>query len=1538
MIRSLALATLAMVAFACPASAQDDLDNYRRYLARSPYNATVFDQLVVRLRTQGTFESFLESLDDSRESRILAARLHGERGAHDEAMAILSELENLEGRGLLLLAELRLDAGDRAGGRAAMEQALDKVGDDAEFALDLHDRLAAVQLTDGDRAGARQTLERLAALDMADPRLVLDVAARLSDAGFHRGSSELLQEALGSQAYGPADRCELLAELGEQLEQLSENDLAMAAYEESLGGLRRGHWRADELRDALLKLYERGGRLTELTGKLRTQAEGAPSDLATREFLALALERTGEHDEALTLLADCVERYPDDSSLSSRLRQLARRAGDLEAEIAELQRLHIRRPEDSELLFTLGDLFAGDDRFDRAEEHWDRMVALRPTDAALAYRIGRRWHGLGEVERAEAQYRRAVELEPNAVHRHVDLAKFLVRVDLFDQGVQVLSAAEERFMERPLSLAELGDTWASLARTDDAMRCWRAVLEQAPQEAGVRYRLALMLLDLGRAEEARPELRRTATDAPEWELSSQAVTTYLGTLSSDTEYEFARKEAEEAVGEDKTDRGAHLTRVRAAMKQQRYALAAGAWEELIEARPQDHQARVGLAEWHAKNERFRAAIQEYERAVKLLPRRAFDLRLDLSSVHYKADQIEEACACLELAANAESENAEALIEVAIRFQEWKKVGLAFKHWRRVLRLRPEDGEANLAAAHCALALDRRAEARAHALAAWESPRLRDDALELYVEATPSSGWAEELSGLQQQVRRDPFDQHSVLLLSDLFAHFQQYEKALEPIEESLALRPYDGELLDRKGQLCLRLGRNAEAREAFDRLRSGEAQTDDILLGIVEAHADAGMFARAATLALELREPERALAFFNVDNHPNQRLQILAAAAARPTVELEIVDQYAREAEAGGELEAAIGALQILRASGPADARWIQRTGLLYSRLGQAEQARAEGELLFGVGDDMNVIREYFVAIDQLTEFYRLSLEDGYTKLANEALIRETLLTLESNKQNTLMREFSRELRARSIDQREWPEGYSLDNWCRWLHSVELGVLRRQPNVAQGLAASLLEREAESPLREKNAIDLLVALSLTNANWEEHQDVIMGIAERFPRSAPVLHIAGRYALEQQAYAPAGQWLHQSLEMLKLPQYQRSLAERDTRRRERQEQRNRPRLAKVLPPDAVELALATTYDPTLPDRFSYVTLPTPLEAELLVVWADARLGKKRAARERLRAVLEALPEEQFVSLALVASVLGRARLEPEDGKQLAEVTAFYEALRSDEQWMGTVVSTTARDHWTQTVAHWVNAERSVDAFRSMRRAGFAAATREMLAKYTCQDEVAEALGENLVRVRAQLDATEGGARQKPLRELHDLTVMYAEALRAGGSKPHLERTELEQEAWALLAEAHPDDLAIRWRSAGRADWLGHWTDSAEEHLAGVQARENLAKLPPRVQELWRTQLFTDHIPPRDQAGRARGWQDLRFLVLDRPPQDATHHRLGAIHALLMLERFEEAASMTEELLLSEHGLPLDVLTELLDAEVFGSEEARVEAALAQSSLR
>ena len=1507
------------------------LDNFRRYLERSPYHDRVFDQLVRRLRSQGELASFLEELGAGPQEPahlILRARLHAEHGEIERALDLIAQVDASDPRRLRLSAEFRARAGDRSGARADLEAAV--AAADPELAAELYEDLAGAQLAAGDRGAALESFEHWAELRPDDPLARMDVGDRLARAGFHRAASDQFQRVIALTEADPARRCDAQAALGQQYEHLSEHQAAIDVYLATLPQLRRGHWLAEELRRRLLDLFERGGRLAELVTLSEHEVTSAAGDAGAREFLALVLERAGHADDALEVLAEAVLRFPDDPVLSQLRRDLARRSGDADAEIAELQRLLAQRPRDVELAFALGEALAQAGRFEAAAQRWGQLVGQRSRDASLARRLAVRWVQHRQPERARTEYERARDLEPQEVDHHVDLARFLVRNGAAEEAFAALNAAEVLFAEQPRGLVVLGEAWQPLRRLEDAARCLRKALDQLPDDAQLRFRLGVLLLELGEIDEARAHLRGTASRAREWELASLAAWRYVGSLKDDTLRAAVLRTERLRRDEEPKDRGAHLVGIALERQAREDLNVRKGWERLIADRPEDVLARLELATWLGETKRYRDALAVYDAALEILPRRAREILLAQADLYGKLSESDAAVRCLDRLVDLEADDPEVLTEVALRLGELQQLSRALATWERVLRLRPDDGEAHLAAARVAKDLWRVEVTLEHLRNAWRDRRLREPATALMVEVLGDGGHLEtEVAGLDARVRADPFDQEATLLVADLLAVAKRPADALERIETSLALRPYARELLERKGKLCLLVGRSEDALEAFALLRQGPgASANWITREMVVAHLAGDMRGRAIQLACELPDPTEALDLFEGDPSRPARIRILRAAASRPAPEPELLERLARECEQGEEWLEALGALETLRETSVTGWKTTRRIGILRHKLEDAEGAVREGARLLTEAEKPDDARAYFEEIGDLPSFFELTTLTLLATPGDEQKVREVMEMLHREGQRRVMVDLARRLRTKAIEGRAHPAGYTLEAWARWLHSLEIGTYELcRPEMVAARIEVLREQEAERRLSEKLSVDLIWLLHQQAADVQQEAELIDRILFNFPSSPTVLFAAAEFRLSGGQFEGAAKLFARAATALREPKHAREVRAEEGRRWEQHAIDLRPRLVAnpEFDDELVARALRLAFDPDAEEIWSHRVYPDPFELRLRGALAHALAGQVPKARNGFVTLSRELGGDEFARRRRLVGHLAQARIEGIDQEALIALAADVSSVRNDPLLSGTVAASRSVRYLAQAMSSWQRAGRDAEAYLIVRHAGLHIAAREFLFRHRFYERAQEHARASFLEALELLGQTQGLDHERALRRFHDATVVYAEALRAGGPDMSFEdRQKQESDLWDELRGLAPDDLAVLWRAAGRADWAGDWDTAAATHFHGARARAALLAAAPEMVEIWRDQLLTELFPPRDQIGRAAGWQDLRFQSLGRDPLDPTPHWLGALHASLMLQDHARAVEALGELLASDHRLDPESIRAVLEGENYGDQ--------------
>ncbi|MGH2468497.1 MAG: tetratricopeptide repeat protein, partial [Chloroflexota bacterium] len=313
---------------------------------------------------------------------------------------------------------------------------------------------------------------------------------------------------------------------------------------------------------------------------------------------------------------------------------------------------------------------------------------------------------------------------------------------------------------------------------DEAAARYCALLDGQPDHPVALLSLALLHLDAGRPDAARPLVRRAAQRQPAVPALSRTLAELLLRLG---EVEEALAHYEQAVQAAPTDVAAHLGAAAAARRLRQPALAlshAGAALRLAPTSPRAHHA---LADALCASRRFPEAIQ-----------------------HYRAS--------LALGTSPEVEN-----DLGAALQAAQEPEEALAHYDAALRRRPAYVEAHVNRAGALKALRRMAEARTEA--------------ELAVALAPDSAAAHNNLGaiLQELGDEDaavvqyqsalalrPGDPEALNNLGSVYFALHRYEEARDCCRAALAL---DAELLpsyDNLGSALLELGQPAEARQQYE--------------------------------------------------------------------------------------------------------------------------------------------------------------------------------------------------------------------------------------------------------------------------------------------------------------------------------------------------------------------------------------------------------------------------------------------------------------------------------------------------------------------------------------------------------------------------------------------------------------------------------------------------------------------------------------------------------------------------------------------------
>ena len=284
---------------------------------------------------------------------------------------------------------------------------------------------------------------------------------------------ELVEKALEARPYDVEAR----QVLGELLWESGELDAAETELEKVIAVTPRSL----TARRTLALIYAAKGRTLDLEQELERVAELAPEDVEVRLDLASAYQRTGSLDKAIGAYEEVLRRQPKSAIAWKFVGDCYRKKGDLDRAVSAYQRVMKLQPEDPRPYFLLGATYAEAGQDGKAEQMFQDAQQFRRY-------LGEAWVNLGAIAFRRGDLSKAVWYLSRAV------GKVPLKPKAHYNYALVLSAKKER--ERALDELKIAG-------------------ELDPQDAEARYLAGVILLRLGRLDEAKREFEEALKRRPD---------------------------------------------------------------------------------------------------------------------------------------------------------------------------------------------------------------------------------------------------------------------------------------------------------------------------------------------------------------------------------------------------------------------------------------------------------------------------------------------------------------------------------------------------------------------------------------------------------------------------------------------------------------------------------------------------------------------------------------------------------------------------------------------------------------------------------------------------------------------------------------------------------------------------------------------------------------------------------------------------------------------------------------------------------------
>ncbi len=255
--------------------------------------------------------------------------------------------------------------------------------------------------------------------------------------------------------------------------------------------------------------------------------------------------------------------------------------------------------------------------FEAADE---TLSAVIDVDGESATAYGKR--GAVRIEReqfseAVADLRRAMELDPENSAYRIDLARALAGADQVSESIAELRGVMAHEPENPQAMVVLGTVLRSQGDRKAALDYHSKAVELAPDDAAAHFELGVSQNYMRRNQEAEASIKRATELGPDNALYWYA---YGEVLRAQQRFEEAITPYRQALSLDPGHEKAPNKLGMVLLYAEKYAEAEEVLLARVERASEDPDPYFTLGEVYDKQDKFREAVDAYQKFVELVPR------------------------------------------------------------------------------------------------------------------------------------------------------------------------------------------------------------------------------------------------------------------------------------------------------------------------------------------------------------------------------------------------------------------------------------------------------------------------------------------------------------------------------------------------------------------------------------------------------------------------------------------------------------------------------------------------------------------------------------------------------------------------------------------------------------------------------------------------------------------------------------------------------------------------------------------------------
>jgi len=268
----------------------------------------------------------------------------------------------------------------------------------------------------------------------------------------------------------------------------------------------------------LAAIYYKNGHLDRATEQYETLQSEYPEDISTLITLGYLYMAAGADELAIATFNKAILMHPDNFHAEEDEADRLIAQGQLYEAIEQIDDYLRDQPNRTDLLLRRADVLRMLGSTADAVAQYEAVVRMCPNLLEATIKLGTQYLQMDQDELAAEQFNRAVEINDKIVDAYIGLASSQKSAGAASEALGTLSLAAAIQPNSSLLLAEtaslrfkagLGENFASQGGKSDSAALSQAVIvahcqqvAKRPQNSDLRYRLGVLMLNVGRIQDA----------------------------------------------------------------------------------------------------------------------------------------------------------------------------------------------------------------------------------------------------------------------------------------------------------------------------------------------------------------------------------------------------------------------------------------------------------------------------------------------------------------------------------------------------------------------------------------------------------------------------------------------------------------------------------------------------------------------------------------------------------------------------------------------------------------------------------------------------------------------------------------------------------------------------------------------------------------------------------------------------------------------------------------------------------------------------